>query len=406
MSSNEWKEGELQEIADITMGQSPTGDTCNELKNGLPLLNGPTEFGPSYPFPVQYTTDPKRFAEINDLLFCVRGSTTGRMNWADQKYAIGRGLAAIRHKKGQELQPFVKAVIDYNLPTVLAEATGSTFPNVSSQQLKGLKVKLPPIATQRRIASILSSLDDKLELNRQTNQTLEAIAQALFKEWFVDFNFPGATGEMVESELGMIPKGWRVGKLGDLVVKITKGTTPTTGGDKFVNDGINFLRVDCILEDGIVDITKALFIDAPTNEKLKRSQLQLQDILITIAGSLGRIGLVTSRVLPANTNQAIALIRVDPDKIFMEYAYYYLRQRQTLNDLLSRATQSVQPNVSLTDLNQILVLVPNEFIMNSFSSQASAILEKIESNIVENLYLAQLRDSLLPKLMKGEIEVN
>jgi type I restriction enzyme S subunit len=90
----------LSDIAEIVMGQSPSGDTCNERGIGIPLLNGPTEFGTKHPQPVQYTTDAKKIALSGDLLFCVRGSTTGRMNWADQQYAIGRGLAAIRGKGG------------------------------------------------------------------------------------------------------------------------------------------------------------------------------------------------------------------------------------------------------------------------------------------------------------------
>lgn len=184
-----WKSTVLGEIADIIMGQSPTGETCNGAGNGTPLLNGPTEFGSSYPQPVQYTTDPRKYAEIGDLLFCVRGSTTGKMNWADRRYAIGRGLAALRHKQGEDYQPFLKAVIDYCLPSLLVEATGSTFPNVSGQQLNQLTLEVPDLPTQRRIAAILYALDEKTELNLLTNQTLEAIAQALFKEWFVDFNY-------------------------------------------------------------------------------------------------------------------------------------------------------------------------------------------------------------------------
>jgi predicted nucleotidyltransferase len=215
--AKEWEATFLGEIAEIIMGQSPAGEMCNEIGAGLPLLNGPTEFGLFHPNPVQYTTDPKKFSALGDLLFCVRGSTTGRMNWADQQYAIGRGLAAIRHKNGKDYQSFLKGIIDYYLPVLLAEATGSTFPNVSSQQLNKLSIEVPPLRTQRLIAAILSALDEKIELNRQTNATLEAIAQAIFKEWFVDFSFPGATGEMVESELGMIPKGWEVMTLSEAI---------------------------------------------------------------------------------------------------------------------------------------------------------------------------------------------
>src|SRR5437764_11087165 len=96
----------LAEIATITMGQSPQGETCNFSGEGLALLNGPTEFGPYHPIPAQFTTDARKLARADDLLFCVRGSTTGRMNWADQDYAIGRGIAAIRHKSNRSIQPF------------------------------------------------------------------------------------------------------------------------------------------------------------------------------------------------------------------------------------------------------------------------------------------------------------
>ena len=122
----------LECVAEIVMGQSPPGSTVSG-DGELPLLNGPTEFGSYHPAPVQYTVDPRKQAREGDILFCVRGSTTGRMNWADQDYAIGRGIAAIRHREDLSLQPFVRAVIESQLPDLLAQATGSTFPNVSAQ---------------------------------------------------------------------------------------------------------------------------------------------------------------------------------------------------------------------------------------------------------------------------------
>ena len=127
----------LADVADIVMGQSPASDTVS-ADEGVPLLNGPTEFGSHHPVPVQFTSDARRCALKGDILFCVRGSTTGRMNWADGRYAIGRGIAAIRHKTDPRLQPFVRGVIENELPSLLASATGSTFPNVSAKQLSGI----------------------------------------------------------------------------------------------------------------------------------------------------------------------------------------------------------------------------------------------------------------------------
>jgi predicted nucleotidyltransferase len=188
-----WKKTTLDEIAEIIMGQSPSGENWNETGDGVPLLNGPAELGSYHPTPVQFTTGPKKMAEIGDILLCIQGSTTGKMNWADQRYAIGRGLAAIRHKNGKDFQPFLKGIIEYYLPNLVAEATEPGFPNVSSPQLHKLEIDIPEsLETQARIAAILAALDDKIELNHQTNVTLEAIAQAIVKEWLVDFHFPGA----------------------------------------------------------------------------------------------------------------------------------------------------------------------------------------------------------------------
>ena len=99
----EWKEGKLVDIAEIVMGQSPKGESCNQNGNGKPLLNGPTEFSAKHPVPIQFTDAPTKQCNTGDILFCVRGSTTGRMNWADREYVIGRGVAAIRHRHGRKI---------------------------------------------------------------------------------------------------------------------------------------------------------------------------------------------------------------------------------------------------------------------------------------------------------------
>lgn len=143
---------ELQEIADIVMGQSPKGANCFDAytAGSLPLLNGPTEFGEEFPTPVQYTNQITREAEIDDVLFCVRGSTTGRMNKADQKYCIGRGLAAIR-AKSPELNEYVFQVLCHLRDAIFEQAkgAGSTFPNISGKELKEWRIS--PISKERAL---------------------------------------------------------------------------------------------------------------------------------------------------------------------------------------------------------------------------------------------------------------
>lgn len=241
-SLDKCNKGKLSDIADIVMGQSPPGNSCNRASQGIPLLNGPTEFGQNHPSPVQFTTDARKLAYFGDILFCVRGSTTGRMNYADQTYSIGRGLAALRHKSGVEFQPYLKAVIEYHLPILLGSSTGSTFPNVSQEQLINLEIEILPIETQKEIAHILGTLDAKIELNRKMNKTLEEIAQTMFKHWFIDFEFPNdegmpyksSGGDMVDSDLGPIPKGWMVGFLSN-EYDVIMGQSPP--GDTYNEEG-------------------------------------------------------------------------------------------------------------------------------------------------------------------------
>ena len=142
-----WQIAPFSKIATVVMGQSPEGDDCNNDGIGEPLLNGPTEFGFYSPTPAQWTTNGKKYCDNGDILFCVRGSTTGRMNWANQRYVIGRGLAAIRHISDTNLNWFIKAIIDNSLQEILSAATGSTFPNVGKDLLNNFQIVVPDTST-------------------------------------------------------------------------------------------------------------------------------------------------------------------------------------------------------------------------------------------------------------------
>ena len=181
------------------------------------------------------------------------------MNWADRDYAIGRGVAALRHKSGDEYQPFLRGLVELKLPGLLAGATGSTFPNVSRTQLSELLVPTPPLPKQAGIAHILGTLDDKIELNRRMNQTVEAIARAIFKSWFVDFDPVHAKAEgrepvgmdpetaalfpdsFQDSPLGKIPTGWEVSTIGKEFNLIMGQSPPGTTYNE-VGEGMPFFQ--------------------------------------------------------------------------------------------------------------------------------------------------------------------
>ena len=147
----DWEVGKLSDIADVIMGQPPPGNTYIIEGAGYPILNGPTEFTDYSPIPVQFTTRPTKVCKPHDILFCVRGSSTGRMNIADQEYCIGRGLAAIR-KKGISDTRYIYYILLSLASIIFAEASGagSTFPNISREALEDTKIAIPPRLNRRR----------------------------------------------------------------------------------------------------------------------------------------------------------------------------------------------------------------------------------------------------------------
>ena len=176
-----WHWGRLSEIADIVAGQSPSGEFYNEDGIGTPMLNGPTEFTDLHPIPVQFTTKVTKLCQIGDILFTVRGSSTGRMNIADQEYCIGRGIAAIRAKEGSDID-----FIYYTLVTIsekiLAEAkgAGTTFPNVSRGELLKKWVLIPD-TDQSEISSKIKSVDAFLKEKQKKVFAIQRLKKSLMQ---------------------------------------------------------------------------------------------------------------------------------------------------------------------------------------------------------------------------------
>ena len=211
---------------------------------------------------------------------------------------------------------------------------------------------------------------------------------------------------MVSSELGEIPAEWRVIELSELVETITKGTTPTTLGKKFVDKGINFIKAESITSNHTFDKNKFAHIDEQTDQLLKRSKIQNGDFLYTIAGTIGRFAVVTERVLPANTNQAIAIIRLKKNLNILPYQLLcYLKSHFYQTYLRSRIVQAVQANLSLGVLKNTPIIFAENSVQSKFSIIAKSLFKKIEKNEELIELLVQTRDILLPKLMSGQIRV-
>lgn len=187
--------------------------------------------------------------------------------------------------------------------------------------------------------------------------------------------------------------------LKDITTKITKGTTPTSIGCKFEKSGINFIKSESLVDGKTIDKSKFAFISERTHERLKRSQIEENDILFSMAGMfLGKTGIATAEVVPANTNQAVAIIRVDDTKANYEYVYYYLNQKSVIHTINTTSAQSAQPNINLKQIGKIKINLPDRKKQDQIVSLLSAIDLKISNNVEINDNLHQQAATLFKAL--------
>lgn len=227
------------------------------------------------------------------------------------------------------------------------------------------------------------------------NDNLAETIKTIFKSWFLDFNALD-NENFVQSQYGLIPQNWHYELLGDLCECVTKGTTPTTLGKEFTGTGINFIKGESINDDH--SFNKALFahIDDETDELLKRSRILENDIVFTIAGTLGKFALVDSSVVPANTNQAVAIIRTS--KISPEMLYSYFIGEWQVEFYKRNTQQAVQANLSLGTIKELPILLPDEDGKTRYMQQINPFITAIKTNFDEIERLYELQNQLLTRL--------
>lgn len=367
--SGAFQEGVLSDIARVTMGQSPRKEFVSPTEQGLPLLNGPTEFGNFHPTPVQWATSYSKTAEEGDILFCVRGSTTGRMNWADQRYAIGRGIASISAINSRE-RYFVRGAIDLSLPELLSSATGSTFPNVSGLQLTELPVALPSEAVRSEISGLLGALDDKIESNDHLITGIPTLIRAL-----VEKELEASALPVPLSGLGRFVNGGAY----------TKGATGT---------GRMVIRI-ADLNSGPGESTVYNEIDVPDDKTARPG-----DILMSWSGSLG---VYVWHRPEAIINQHI--FKVVPNAEIPRWLVFD-RLEAAITELQAIAADkaTTMGHIQRRHLETTTVELPAERI-HALDEICAPLWDRRNQLLRESLRLAELRDTLLPGLMSGRIRV-
>ena len=288
MSATQYRFGD---IASVVMGQSPPGDTYNREMRGVPLLNGPAEFSNPYPIAVQWTTEPSRFAAPGDILFCVRGATTGRKCWSDQRYAVGRGLAAIRGRSGVCNTQYLWFLLDVVIESLLKRAAGSTFVNLPGEEILNFRVALPSLVEQERIAARLTAQHAAVERARTAALARRAAAEALPAAYLREI-FEGPEAREWEtlpmSEICRIVEGQVDPREPQF------GVLPHVNGENIESGTGRILKVRTATEDGLIS-GKYLFESgyAPGRSRHRRAEPAAQS-----EAAVRRIAPLSLRALP------------------------------------------------------------------------------------------------------------
>ena len=401
----EWKDYRLDEVCkSIADGDHmpppkvergiPFVTISNIKENRLDLSN-------TYFVPQEYynALDTKRKPKQGDTIYSVVGTFGKPVYIKDNNpFVFQRHIAILRPNTSLLNPQFLYYTLlspqFYRKADIMA--IGAVQRTISLTSLRNTTIPVPSLAIQNRLVSILSSLDDKIEVNRRINDNLEQQAQALFKSWFIDFE-PFKDGEFVESEFGMIPKGWRVGTFLD-TINVMPGGTPSTSIDEYWKDGtIPFFSPKDV--DGIYCFETEKRI---TELGLKNcsSHIYPKDTLfITARGTVGKIALAG---LPMAMNQSnYALVAKEGIGKF----YLYLLTQTLVSKLLKKANGAVFSAITTRDFNEPAIL-PSVSVLNYFEEHVSPIYNKIHQTSDESRRLAELRDTLLPRLMSGELKVN
>jgi len=283
-------------------------------------------------------------------------------------------------------------------------ATQTAVSGITGSDLSLLHVPALPVRTQEVIAAFLCVYDDLIENNNRRIKILEQMAQMLYREWLVNFRFPGHEKvKMVESEMGLIPAGWLLKKIGE-IAKVKGGKRLAKG--KQVQDSPTthpYLRVVDMTASG-VDLSTLKYIDDETFRPISRYTITCSDIYISIAGTIGRVGIVPSALSGANLTENAAKI-TGVKEISIDLLLQYLRSESGQHQLASKVVGTSQPKLALFRIDEVLVLVPPESLQEAVTHFFSAIREQIELFKRKNWVLRTTRDLLLPKLVSGEVSV-
>lgn len=428
----EWREATLNALGRIVTGKTPPSGR-------------PEYFGGDIPFITPTDLDGRRFIATTGRYLTREGVASVGSSYLPAKSVLvscigsDMGKAAMSTCESVTNQQINSIIVEgendplfvyYNLSARKEEiriaAGGSAQPILNKSDFGRLEINLPPPEEQRAIARILGALDDKIEMNRRMNETLEAMARALFKSWFVDFDpvrakaegrdpdLPKHVADMFQdsfkkSDLGEIPATWAIKTAGDVAKRIAMGPFGSSiKVETFVDHGVPIISGQH-LHDFILSDTTHNFITNDHAEKLSNAVVQRGDVIFTHAGNIGQVAFIPdeSRYSRYVISQRQFYMRCDPTQVSPLFVTLNFRSEQGRHQLLANTSSSGVPSIArpVSYLRSIPMPVPPTGLLADFERLVCPLIVRLQSNRRQSETLSAIRDALLPKLMSGELRV-
>ena len=421
MSCTEWKEYKLDEVYEVSNGLSKKRE---EFGFGYEFLAFTDVFN-NY-FVPQTLDNLVNSSEMERVKCSIKRGDVFLTRTSEKLDELGRSCVALKDYPNATFNGFTKRLRPIGNVEILPEYAGyyfrslkfrnavtsmssmTTRASLNNDMISLLTITVPTLEEQENIANILSCLDEKIELNNEMNKTLEEMAQCIFKRWFVDFEFPNedgepyksSGGEMVDSELGMIPKGWEVKTL-DYVGDIVSGGTPSTKNEEYYGGDISWITPKDLSGYNRKFISKGE--RCITELGLQKSSAKLLPKGTVLFSSRAPIGYVAIAEKEVSTNQGFKSVVCNEEIMNNNYVYYFLKyNKENIENVSSGSTFK---EISGSHMKNIKIIVPSKIIIDKFNDLVSSFDSLLKKNYEDIDTLEEIRDSLLPKLMSGEIQI-
>ena len=355
----------------------------------------------------------KYILKENDIVFARTGNSTGRSYFYEKQHGtfVYAGFLIKFSLDPNKVNPRILKYYTHSKPYfdwVNSFDTGATRGNINAKTYGDMEIELPSRKVQDKIVAILSSLDRKIELNNKINADLEEMAQAIFKNWFVDFE-PFKDGKFVDSELGMIPEGWKVSQIADIPHILETGKRPKGGA---VEKGIPSVGAEHVKGMCAYDYSKTKYINCEFAAKLKTGKINGYELMIYKDG--GKPGYfipnfsIFGEGYPFENcylNEHVFKLDFDGNKGFNIFCYFFFKTEQIMSYFNAQGAKAAIPGINKKDVENIYIFSPDNESVIKFGEFAYPLFKQMLKNAIENRTLSLLRDTLLPRLMSGEIEI-